>query len=99
MAQALTETCERIDRDPGELRRSLLLGYGTVRTITNVAAYQDAIAHAEDLGFDELVVYGPSARQATGSGPTSLSMPRCRPRVVDAHAWVSCILISRDFTG
>lgn len=55
----LTESCERIGRDPGELRRSLLVGYGKVRPTESVAAYQDAIARAGQLGFDELVVYGP----------------------------------------
>lgn len=51
--------CELAGRDPGEPRRSLLLGYGSVRPTQSVAAYLDAIGRAEELGFDELVVYGP----------------------------------------
>ena len=60
-AARLTETCEGAGRDPHEMRRSLLLGYGKVRPTDSEAAYADAAARAEDLGFDELVVYGPGA--------------------------------------
>lgn len=55
----MSEACAAIGRDPGELRRSLLLGYGTVRPAASVAAYTEAIGRARDLGFDEVVVYGP----------------------------------------
>jgi len=58
-AARVTETCERLGRDPGELRRSLLLGYGTVRPTASVEAFTDAAGRAQELGFDELVVYGP----------------------------------------
>jgi alkanesulfonate monooxygenase SsuD/methylene tetrahydromethanopterin reductase-like flavin-dependent oxidoreductase (luciferase family) len=54
-----TDACERVGRDPAEPRRSLLLGFGTVRPTQSVAAYEDAIGRATELGFDELVVYGP----------------------------------------
>jgi alkanesulfonate monooxygenase SsuD/methylene tetrahydromethanopterin reductase-like flavin-dependent oxidoreductase (luciferase family) len=54
-----TAACAVAGRDPGELRRSLLLGYGTVRPTRSVAEYTEAIARAGELGFDELVVYGP----------------------------------------
>jgi alkanesulfonate monooxygenase SsuD/methylene tetrahydromethanopterin reductase-like flavin-dependent oxidoreductase (luciferase family) len=59
--ERLTDACDRAGRDPGELRRSLLLGYGTVRPADSVAAYVDAAGRAAALGFDELVVYGPSS--------------------------------------
>jgi alkanesulfonate monooxygenase SsuD/methylene tetrahydromethanopterin reductase-like flavin-dependent oxidoreductase (luciferase family) len=55
----LDDACERVGRDPGTLRRSLLLGFGTVHPTGSVAAYQDAIGRAEELGFGELIVYGP----------------------------------------
>ena len=55
----LEDACAAIGRDPAELRRSVLLGYGTVRPAESVGAYQDALGRAGELGFDELVVYGP----------------------------------------
>lgn len=55
----LDDACEAVDRDPKTLRRSLLLGFGAVRPTASVAAYQDAIGRAAELGFGELVVYGP----------------------------------------
>ncbi len=58
-AAGLDKACEEIGRDPGELRRTVLLGYGTVRPTESVAVYQDAIARAEEAGYDEVVVYGP----------------------------------------
>lgn len=57
--ERFTDACERVGRDPGEPRRSLLLGYGSVRPTASVAAYDDAIGRAAELGFDEVVVYGP----------------------------------------
>jgi alkanesulfonate monooxygenase SsuD/methylene tetrahydromethanopterin reductase-like flavin-dependent oxidoreductase (luciferase family) len=58
-AERFGQACEQAGRDPGDLRRSLLLGYGTVRPTSSVAAYVDAVGRAEELGFDEVVVYGP----------------------------------------
>lgn len=58
-AERFGAACEAIGRDPGQPRRSLLLGYGTVRPTRSVAEYLDAIGRAEELGFDEVVVYGP----------------------------------------
>jgi len=58
-AARLDEACAAAERDPAELRRSLLLGYGTVQPTQSVAAYEDAIGRAGEAGFDELVVYGP----------------------------------------
>ena len=57
----VTGACERAGRDVGELRRSLLLGYGTVRPTQSVAAYVEAAERAQALGFDELAVYGPGS--------------------------------------
>lgn len=55
----LREACDRVGRDPAQLRRSLLLGFGEVRPTRSVAAYREAIDRARELGFDELIVYGP----------------------------------------
>lgn len=54
-----TDACGQADRDPATMRRSLLLGFGAIRPTASVAAYEDAIGRAVELGFDELVVYGP----------------------------------------
>jgi alkanesulfonate monooxygenase SsuD/methylene tetrahydromethanopterin reductase-like flavin-dependent oxidoreductase (luciferase family) len=58
-AARVTAACERADRDPADLRRSLLVGYGTVRPTQGVPAYLEVARQAQALGFDELVVYGP----------------------------------------
>jgi alkanesulfonate monooxygenase SsuD/methylene tetrahydromethanopterin reductase-like flavin-dependent oxidoreductase (luciferase family) len=55
----MTDACDRVGRDIGDLRRSLLLGYGLVRPTESVPAYVEAAERAQALGFDELVVYGP----------------------------------------
>jgi alkanesulfonate monooxygenase SsuD/methylene tetrahydromethanopterin reductase-like flavin-dependent oxidoreductase (luciferase family) len=60
-AVRLTEACEQQGRDPSDLRRSLLLGYGKVRPTDSVAAYVEAVERADALGFHELAVYGPGA--------------------------------------
>ena len=41
------------------MRRSLLLGFGTVVPTASRSAYVESSERASDLGFDELVVYGP----------------------------------------
>jgi alkanesulfonate monooxygenase SsuD/methylene tetrahydromethanopterin reductase-like flavin-dependent oxidoreductase (luciferase family) len=59
-AARVTGACEKAGRDPAGLRRSLLVGYGTVRPAESVATYVEVAGRAAALGFDELVVYGPS---------------------------------------
>ena len=54
--------CERLGRDPRSLRRSVLLGYGTVRPLLSADAFADAVGRAEAAGFDEVVVYWPHGR-------------------------------------
>ena len=53
----LARACEEHDRDPASVRRSLLLGYGTVKPLADVASYIGAVERAAESGFDELVVY------------------------------------------
>jgi alkanesulfonate monooxygenase SsuD/methylene tetrahydromethanopterin reductase-like flavin-dependent oxidoreductase (luciferase family) len=57
----MTHACDAAGRDPATIRRSLLLGYGTVRPTESTAAYVAAAERAHALGFDELVVYGPGS--------------------------------------
>lgn len=59
----VTAACERLGRDPTGLRRSLLLGYGTLRPLESAATFAEAVSRAEDAGFDELVVYWPEGRR------------------------------------
>jgi len=59
-AARVTAACERAGRDPEALRRSLLVGYGTIRPAESVSTYVEVAERAQQLGFDELVVYGPS---------------------------------------
>ncbi len=56
-SEELDRQCEAVGRDPGEIRRSVLLGYGTVQPLADVAAYVAAVERAAGLGFDEVVVY------------------------------------------
>jgi alkanesulfonate monooxygenase SsuD/methylene tetrahydromethanopterin reductase-like flavin-dependent oxidoreductase (luciferase family) len=68
-AEGFDARCAEIGRDPSTVRRSVLLGFGRVRPTSSVGAFQDAAARAEDLGFDELVVYGPASSAGLGSDP------------------------------
>lgn len=59
----IARQCARMDDICAEagrsVPRSLLLGYGQVRPADSVPSYLEAIERAGELGFDELVVYGP----------------------------------------
>jgi alkanesulfonate monooxygenase SsuD/methylene tetrahydromethanopterin reductase-like flavin-dependent oxidoreductase (luciferase family) len=57
---AVTAACERHGKDPGLLRRSVLLGYGTVRPTSGLDAFLSAVDAARTAGMDEVVVYWPS---------------------------------------
>ena len=61
----VTEACRRHGRDPAALRRSLLLGYGTVRPVESVASYVRCAERAVDAGLDELVVYWPEGARGS----------------------------------
>jgi alkanesulfonate monooxygenase SsuD/methylene tetrahydromethanopterin reductase-like flavin-dependent oxidoreductase (luciferase family) len=73
----LDAACVAGGRQPGELRRSLLLGYGDVRPTVGVAAYAEAVERAAGLGFDEVVVYGPN-----GPGERFTSDPEVHVRAI-----------------
>ncbi len=68
-AARVTDLLASSGRAPASLRRSLLLGFGTVRPTTSVGEYVAAAERAADLGFDELVVYGPASTAGMGSDP------------------------------
>jgi alkanesulfonate monooxygenase SsuD/methylene tetrahydromethanopterin reductase-like flavin-dependent oxidoreductase (luciferase family) len=58
-SRAVSEACERHGRDPAALRRSVLLGYGAIRPLADVASYVRSVDEAREAGFDEVVVYWP----------------------------------------
>jgi alkanesulfonate monooxygenase SsuD/methylene tetrahydromethanopterin reductase-like flavin-dependent oxidoreductase (luciferase family) len=58
-ATAVGRACERVDRDAARLRRSLLLGYGTIRPLSSVEVFRECLDRAAAAGFDEVVVYWP----------------------------------------
>jgi alkanesulfonate monooxygenase SsuD/methylene tetrahydromethanopterin reductase-like flavin-dependent oxidoreductase (luciferase family) len=62
---SVDEACERVGRDPTRLRRSLLLGYGTVRPLSTVSGFTECLERAERGGFDEVVVYWPRGDEGT----------------------------------
>lgn len=64
-SRAVDQACDTVGRDPARLRRSLLLGYGTIRPVESVATFRDCLARAEEAGFDELVVYWPRGAEGT----------------------------------
>lgn len=55
----VTRACEQVGRDPGNLRRSLLVGYGSVQPLASEQAYLNALELAAQAGYDEMVVYWP----------------------------------------
>jgi len=62
---AVDEACQDLSRDPAALRRSLLLGYGTMRPLSSVAAFTECLQRAEESGFDEVVIYWPRGGEGT----------------------------------
>jgi len=61
----VSEACDRHERDAGTLRRSLLLGYGSVQPLTSVDDYVACAERAVTAGFDELVVYWPEGERGS----------------------------------
>lgn len=43
-AAALTETCQRVGRDPATLRRSVLVGYAGYRPLESAGSFEDEVA-------------------------------------------------------
>ena len=78
-AARVDAACQRAGRDPKALRRSLLVGYGTIRPAESVATYVEVAERAQQLGFDELVVYGPG-----GPGERFTSAPEVHTEAI-AH--------------
>ena len=63
--RAVDDACRRHDRDPSRLRRSLLLGYGTIHPVASPATFTECLERAATLGFDEVVVYWPRGGAGT----------------------------------
>ena len=59
---SFTQQCDERRRDPASVRRSVLLGYGTVQPLTDASAYVAAVERADPAGFDEVVVYWADGR-------------------------------------
>jgi alkanesulfonate monooxygenase SsuD/methylene tetrahydromethanopterin reductase-like flavin-dependent oxidoreductase (luciferase family) len=73
---AVTAACERVDRDPSTLLRSVLVGYGAFNPLSSEQALVDTVGRAQEEGFDEVDVYWPSTDPATrwyGDRDTALS--------------------------
>ena len=62
---AVDEACRRVGRDPARLRRSLLVGYGTIRPVSSLPVFTECLERAAQGGFDELVVYWPRGGEGT----------------------------------
>lgn len=77
---AVESECQAQGRDPRDLRRTLLVGYGHVRPTTSIEAYLETAARAADLGFDELSVYAPSG----APGDRFFSEPDTHARALEA---------------
>jgi alkanesulfonate monooxygenase SsuD/methylene tetrahydromethanopterin reductase-like flavin-dependent oxidoreductase (luciferase family) len=55
----VTRAFEGIMRDPGSIRRVVLMGHGTYRPLESPEVLAYAVERAEAAGFDEVVVYAP----------------------------------------
>jgi len=64
-SRGVDAACERISRNPSELTRSVLLGYGPDRPMESVAAFTECLARAGAAGFDEVVFYWPYGNPGT----------------------------------
>lgn len=82
-SRRLTQQCEAVGRDPADVRRSVLLGYGTVQPLLDASAYVAAVERAGSLGFDEVVVYWtdgePGDRFWSDPGVHADAVARLRP--------------------
>lgn len=58
-SQDVTRACERAGRDPQSLRRSLLVGYGSMQPLSSEQAYLNSLERTALAGYDEMVVYWP----------------------------------------
>ena len=68
-AAGFSRACDVAGREPGAVRRSLLLGFGRVRPTRSADEYVAAAERAEQLGFRELVVYAPESPAGMDSDP------------------------------
>lgn len=62
--RVLDEACGRVGRDPGDITRSVLLGYAAYRPLESVATFLADVERARSAGLDEVVFYWPVAGTA-----------------------------------
>jgi alkanesulfonate monooxygenase SsuD/methylene tetrahydromethanopterin reductase-like flavin-dependent oxidoreductase (luciferase family) len=55
----LDEACAVAGRDPGSLRRLVLLGVGLEQAMSSVEQFRDTVGHYEDVGVTDVVVHWP----------------------------------------
>jgi alkanesulfonate monooxygenase SsuD/methylene tetrahydromethanopterin reductase-like flavin-dependent oxidoreductase (luciferase family) len=84
----LTAASEAIGRDPGEIRRSVLLGLTEDTAWTTAAQFEDRVTAWHDEGFSEFVFYDPPYARA--------GIPRAAPEVVE-EVLASSLPRLRDF--
>lgn len=59
-AAQLDEACVRHGRDPGDISRSVLVGYAAYRPLETVDSFVEDVERAEATGVDEVIFYWPT---------------------------------------
>jgi alkanesulfonate monooxygenase SsuD/methylene tetrahydromethanopterin reductase-like flavin-dependent oxidoreductase (luciferase family) len=63
LAAKLDEACAAAGRDPRDMDRLILTGFGTDRPLASVQAFEDTRGRYAELGFTDLVVHYPRAAE------------------------------------
>jgi alkanesulfonate monooxygenase SsuD/methylene tetrahydromethanopterin reductase-like flavin-dependent oxidoreductase (luciferase family) len=74
-SERLTAACIRIGRDPGEIRRSVLMGLVEGSAWTSADEFAEHVRRWNDAGFTHFIFYDPPYARA--------GVPRAEPSVVD----------------
>ena len=80
LVQKLERACESADRDPASIDRLVLTGFGSVRPLESVAAFEDASARYAELGFTDLVVHYPRSTKPFAASLDTLEAIAALPR-------------------
>lgn len=59
LSQRLDAACESEGRDPATIDRLVLGGFGSLRDMDSVAAFEDAVGRLAELGFTDVVIHHP----------------------------------------
>ena len=76
----LEQACERTGRDPGSIDRLVLTGFGPIRPLESVAAFEDTRARYAELGFTDLVVHYPRPADPFAASLDTLESVAALPR-------------------